>query len=93
MNRLGFLPARAKTVKEELEKIPMVEVVDFVTHFANSELTYPVDGKLPVSGQLNNLVSLEELPCAKCFSNSGAILWHPEAADGAVRAGIALYMA
>ena len=41
MNRLGFLPARAKTVKEELEKIPMVEVVDFVTHFANSELTYP----------------------------------------------------
>ncbi|GAB1825530.1 alanine racemase [Turicimonas sp. TL08] len=91
MNRLGFLPARAKAVKEELEKIPMVEVVDFVTHFANSELTYPADGKLPVSGQLNNLVSLEGLACDKCFSNSGAILWHPEAADGAVRAGIALY--
>ena len=91
LNRLGFLPSQACAVREELEAIPYVEVVDFVTHFANSEITYPKDGQLPVSGQLNKLVALRGTDCGKCFSNSGAILWHPEAADGAVRAGIVLY--
>lgn len=91
MNRLGFKPERAAEVKGELEKLPNVEVADFVTHFANSEKSYRSDGVLPVSRQLANLSVIQKDSAQKCFSNSGAILWHPEAADDAVRAGIAMY--
>ena len=90
MNRLGFRPEKILEAVERLKAIPHVEVVDILAHFANAEITYPQNNPVSVSEQL---AALSELRGKEkfCLSNTGAILWHPEACDCAVRAGIAMY--
>lgn len=90
MNRLGFRPDQIAEVIKRLEEIPNIEVVDILAHFANSEISYPMDQRVSVEKQLKNLDVLRGLK-PMCLSNTGAILWHPQASDAAVRAGIAMY--
>ncbi len=90
MNRLGFRPDRIQGVLERLQAIPNVVVADILAHFANAELTYPQDRPVTVEKQLAALQALRAYG-NMCLSNTGAILWHPEALDHAVRAGIAMY--
>ncbi len=90
MNRLGFLPKDAGEKIRRLNSIGNVEVADVVTHFANSELSDCPEGKVSVGMQLSRVEPAGRLT-RRCYSNSGAILWHKEAGDNAVRAGIAMY--
>ncbi len=90
MNRLGFMPDMIQSVLNQLRDVPNTEVVDLVTHFANSEINASPDVAVPVSKQLSRMQSIK-VPYKPCFSNSGAILWHDEVHDHAVRAGIAMY--
>ena len=91
MNRLGFNVQEIPSVIEALHKIPFVEVVDVVSHFANSELSCFNKKEVPVAQQLENIYSLDSENTQYCLSNSGAILWHPEVKASASRAGIAMY--
>ncbi len=92
MNRLGFAPDKLKDAIDQLNKLPYIEVMDVVTHFANSETSYPDSGVLPVFKQLDRLKDIPD-NLKKCYSNSGAVLWHDQklVGDCAVRLGIAMY--
>lgn len=88
MNRLGFRPKDAPAAAAELEAIPGVRVMDYVTHFANAE-SNSEEKPVPVSRQLE---ALGELARGRaCLANTGAILFHPDVGGQAVRAGVALY--
>lgn len=89
MNRLGFSPSEAGTVIAFLASFKNLEPGGLVTHFANAEADYPVDGICTVAEQMSTFMALPGLP--NCFANSATILWHPEIGGNAVRAGIALY--
>ncbi|MCD8339716.1 MAG: alanine racemase, partial [Burkholderiales bacterium] len=90
MNRLGFPPEKVEDALKQLREIPYVEVSDIVTHFANAESSYPKTGVLPVVKQLERLKDLPD-DMKKCFSNTGAVLWHDVGEECAVRVGIAMY--
>lgn len=90
MNRLGFLPEKIDEAVNALNSIPNIEVVDVLAHFANSEITYKDDAPVSVPEQLSRLEMLRG-KYKMCLSNTSAILWHPEAKDCAVRAGVAMY--
>ena len=91
MNRLGFLPLEEHYVFQELSAIPGVQVMGFVTHFANAEPSYLGEGPATVSKQISRLGRIAHETAGVCLSNSAATLWHPEVVGSAVRAGIALY--
>lgn len=91
MNRLGFHPEEAGSVHEALAAIPGVRVEGVVTHFANAEPTYLPDGPASVSKQITRMGRLAQAEIPSCMANSAGILWHPEVAGKAVRAGVALY--
>lgn len=88
MNRLGFRPAEAPAVAEELAAIPGVRVMGYVTHFANAEIR-EADAPFSAQRQLAAMGGLAE--GRACLANTAAILFHPEVGGEAVRAGIALY--
>ena len=88
MNRLGFRPAEAPAAAAALAAIPGVRVIDYVTHFANAELSAD-SAPVTVGGQLSAMGALAE--GRACLANTGAILFHPEVGGEAVRAGVALY--
>ncbi|MCF0252811.1 MAG: alanine racemase [Duodenibacillus sp.] len=90
MNRLGFPPAEAPAVKRRLEAVAGVEVLGYVTHFANAEPTAPADGPMPASRQIARLGALAAEP-GGCFANSAAAIFQAADLGGAVRAGITLY--
>lgn len=90
MNRLGFTPEEAPAALEELSRIPGVEVVDFVTHFANAEPTAS-DKPTTTEGQLARLRPLVEAGGRFCLANSAATVFHEEIEGHAVRPGIVLY--
>lgn len=91
MNRLGFLPVEVDTVADVLGRIPGVEVVGVVTHFANAEPTYLGDAPASVGRQLTRMGRLAQQGSSACMANSAGILWHPEVGGTGVRAGVALY--
>lgn len=91
MNRLGFQPAQASLIAEELRSIQGVRVMGVVTHFANAEPSYLGNKPATVEKQLSRMGSLAHGPLSACMANSAGILFHPEVGGDAVRGGIALY--
>lgn len=91
MNRLGFLPIEARMVKDELMSIPGVEVMGFVTHFANAEPSYLSENPSSVAKQLARMGRLAQVEENLCMANSAALLFRSEVGGDAVRAGVALY--
>lgn len=88
MNRLGFEPAEIPALARAVEG-SFTSFAGLVTHFANAEHDYPNDAICSVGQQLRSYAPLADFP--SCLANSAALLWHPEAQGGAVRAGIAMY--
>lgn len=88
MNRLGFAPAEIPQLANTVAGHGLT-FAGLVTHFANAEMDYPEDAICSVAQQLKNYAPLAKWP--SCMANSAALLWHPEAEGGAVRAGIAMY--
>lgn len=89
MNRLGFRPMELDMAVNALRAIPAISLEDIVTHFANAENDYPMDGVCSVAFQARQFASCSGFP--SCLANSAAILWHPEISGRAVRAGIVMY--
>lgn len=89
MNRLGYAPKDAPKAAAELAAVPGVEVMDYVTHFANAEPSYDESKPVTVADQL---ARMGELALGRaCMANSAGTLFHPEVTGQAVRAGIILY--
>ena len=90
MNRLGFAPEDSARVLARLKKIPRVQVMDFVTHFANAEPTAD-DKPTTTAIQLDKLAPLALTGQKFCLANSAATIFRSEVAGDAVRPGIVLY--
>lgn len=91
MNRLGFLLKDVEKKRAELQAIPGVSILGVVTHFANAEPSYKKELPASVALQLSRMGDYATATHGVCMANSAALLFHPEVAGDAVRAGIALY--
>lgn len=90
MNRLGFSPEEAPAVARRLSKIANIEVMGYVTHFANAEPDG--DSKVTtVARQLRNMAPEMADGLPLCLANSAATMMRPEVGGAAVRPGIILY--
>ena len=89
MNRLGFVPARARAAWARLNALPQVEQIGFMTHFSDADGAAGIDAQLARFSQ-----ACQGLPGERCVANSAALLrfgQQPAARADWVRAGIALY--
>lgn len=86
MNRLGFQPEAFPGALAALRKIPAVESITVMTHFANADDSRGVDWQLRVFDPI-----VEASGCAASLANSAAILRYPQSHRDWVRPGIMLY--
>lgn len=86
MNRLGFHPDNVYSIWKKLRSLKNVGEMTLMSHFANAD---------KASGITSSMARIDQaskgLDCPRSFSNSAAILWHPEAHYDWVRPGIILY--
>jgi alanine racemase len=88
MNRLGFQSGEVAGVRRELDEHlePFLSSVTLMTHFATADDERGVEWQLE---RFRQMTRDWRLPVS--LANSAAILRHPQAAGGWVRAGIMLY--
>lgn len=94
MNRLGFTTLAFRGAWQRLSRLPQVEEISLMTHFADADA--PDDGPRGVSRQLQAFVeATRDLPGERSVSNSAATLRQSARRAGFdedwVRPGIALY--
>lgn len=92
MNRLGFAPAEAPAVREQLAALRAVRLAALMTHLANADRD---DADAPPASVTEQLQAFARA-CAgwrgeRSVANSAALLLHPRAGGDTVRPGIALY--
>jgi alanine racemase len=94
MGRVGCSPQVAQSVAERLVRLPAIQLVALMTHFAESDAEDPTFTR----EQLNRLhLVMRELrqagiaPALCHAANSAALIRHPEARLDLVRPGIMLY--
>ncbi|MEG3136137.1 catabolic alanine racemase DadX [Rouxiella sp. T17] len=86
MNRLGFHPKEAVEIWQQLRAISQVGEITLMTHFASA------DGPEGINGQLDKMEQgTHSISAPRCYANSAATLWHPQAHHDWVRPGIILY--
>ena len=85
MNRLGFLPAQAATIMDELMRAPSVAKVGLMAHFAAA------DSQNGIRDALTLLQPLRQKAALVSLGNSAALLLQGDIQDDWGRAGISLY--
>ncbi|MEO8937183.1 MAG: alanine racemase [Burkholderiaceae bacterium] len=86
MNRLGFAPARFRSIHERLRKVAGVGTITLTTHFANADRPDGVGDQLAVFER-----GAARLQGPRSLANSAAILAHLHTHHDWVRPGIMLY--
>jgi len=90
MNRLGFHPEDFPAAYARLRALSCVQSVSLMTHLANAEA--PSHRRVSVAGQMRRFeTGAKGIDAPRSFSNSAAILMHPEVQSNWVRPGIMLY--
>jgi alanine racemase len=88
MNRLGVPEARARELHGRLKRLPGVEQVNLVSHFASADEADPT----ATWRQIERFsAAVSGLDGELCLANSAGILAHPDSHCDWVRAGIMLY--
>ena len=88
MHRLGLPPDQLGDLYRRLERLPGVEQINLVSHFARADEQDPA----PTRRQMDRFLhQVNGLPGELCLANSAAILGHPDSHADWVRAGIMLY--
>ena len=88
MNRLGFAAQAFRSAWTRLSALPQVDEITLMTHFSDA------DGARGIAEQMQVFTQASaDLPGERSYCNSGALLRHPQAAQGSdwVRPGIAVY--
>ncbi|MBM7345033.1 alanine racemase [Pantoea coffeiphila] len=86
MNRLGFTPFEIGNVLNKLRRIPYINSVTLMSHFANADTR---EGVIEPMMTIDNLHTPENVE--HCLANSAALLWHRDTHRNWVRPGIILY--
>ena len=86
MNRLGFAPAEARAVCDELAALPMVEIRTVMTHFASADEEGGLAAPLARFAE-----ACRGLAWPRSLANSAGIVRYREVGGDWVRPGIMLY--
>jgi alanine racemase len=90
MNRLGFAPQDAASVRQRLEAIPGLRIAALMSHLANADRREA--GPCDVQTQRRAFERLcKGVQADTSLCNSAALFLHPDLGDRWVRPGIALY--
>jgi alanine racemase len=87
MHRLGIDLDAAASLASEIQQLPQVGVVHWMTHLACAD----APGDAATQAQLNAFATLPKVSGLRSAANSAAVLAWPEAHQDVIRPGISLY--
>lgn len=88
MNRLGFDAARASAIFADVDAMPQLQLLGWMTHLANADA---LDREATEAQLAQFFRAVEGLPGARTVANSAGLIAYPEARQDWVRPGVMLY--
>ena len=89
MNRLGFLPQNALSIKDKLSDINNIRDLTLMTHFACADESFGIAPQMDAFAKVRKVFA--KLPHQISLANSAATFLYEKTHENAVRTGISLY--